>query len=222
MVTMSKDVPHRRGAKPCSPPPHPPSSFRSTPPPNRPACSRHRRTLYDSGRLSNASDGRRPARPFIEVEELLPGTPHGAGCFKRSGHRRRWGRRADHDRSGDGPDDPARDFPGWNRHDASLSVDLRRDQIDGPATAMTDRSSPPGRPTPPPRRQYSYLLQQWLGSFVVDDAHAEAIRKLRTILGLEIPSRHRKISTASRAATWSHSRTPIDARIDARRDRSWW
>jgi hypothetical protein len=38
-----------------------------------------------------------------------------------------------------------------------------------------------------PRRQYSYLLQQWLGSFVVDDAHAEAIRKLGTILGLEIP-----------------------------------
>ena len=37
-----------------------------------------------------------------------------------------------------------------------------------------------------PQRQYSYLLQQWLGSFVVDDAHAEAIRKLGTILGLEI------------------------------------
>jgi hypothetical protein len=38
-----------------------------------------------------------------------------------------------------------------------------------------------------PRRQHSYLLQQWLGSFVVDDAHAEAIRKLGAILGLEIP-----------------------------------
>ena len=37
-----------------------------------------------------------------------------------------------------------------------------------------------------PRRQYSYLLQQWLGAFVVDDAHAEAIGKLGTILGLEI------------------------------------
>ncbi len=37
-----------------------------------------------------------------------------------------------------------------------------------------------------PQRQYSYLLQQWLGSFVVDDAHAEASRKLGTILGLEI------------------------------------
>jgi hypothetical protein len=37
-----------------------------------------------------------------------------------------------------------------------------------------------------PQRQYSYLLQKWLGSFVVDDAHAEAIQKLGTILGLEI------------------------------------
>src|SRR3954467_15762212 len=40
-----------------------------------------------------------------------------------------------------------------------------------------------------PRRQYSYLLQQWLGVFVVDDAHAEAVRKLGTILGLEITVR---------------------------------
>jgi hypothetical protein len=40
-----------------------------------------------------------------------------------------------------------------------------------------------------PQRQYSYLLQQWLGSFVVDDAHAEAIRKLGTILGVEITVR---------------------------------
>ena len=37
-----------------------------------------------------------------------------------------------------------------------------------------------------PQRQYSYLLQQWLGAFVVDDAHAEAIRKLGTILSLEV------------------------------------
>jgi hypothetical protein len=40
-----------------------------------------------------------------------------------------------------------------------------------------------------PQRQYSYVLQKWLGSFVVDDAHAEAIRKLGTILGLEITVR---------------------------------
>jgi hypothetical protein len=37
-----------------------------------------------------------------------------------------------------------------------------------------------------PLRQYSYLLQQWLGTFVVGDAHAEAVGKLETILGLEI------------------------------------
>jgi hypothetical protein len=35
-----------------------------------------------------------------------------------------------------------------------------------------------------PCRQYSYLYQQWLGAFVIDDAHAEAIKKLETILGL--------------------------------------
>jgi hypothetical protein len=40
-----------------------------------------------------------------------------------------------------------------------------------------------------PQRQYSYLLQQWLGAFVVDDAHAEAVRKLEAILGLEIAVR---------------------------------
>ena len=38
-----------------------------------------------------------------------------------------------------------------------------------------------------PRRQYSYLLQRWLGGFVVDDAHAEAVKKLQAILGLTIP-----------------------------------
>jgi hypothetical protein len=38
-----------------------------------------------------------------------------------------------------------------------------------------------------PRRQYSYLLQKWLGAFVIDDAHAEAARKLRMILGITIP-----------------------------------
>jgi hypothetical protein len=37
-----------------------------------------------------------------------------------------------------------------------------------------------------PRRQYSYLLQRWLGGFVIDDAHAEAVQKLQTILGLSI------------------------------------
>ena len=38
-----------------------------------------------------------------------------------------------------------------------------------------------------PRRQYSYLLQKWLGAFVIDDAHAEAVKKLQAILGLSVP-----------------------------------
>jgi hypothetical protein len=38
-----------------------------------------------------------------------------------------------------------------------------------------------------PRRQYSHLLQRWLGAFVINDAHAEAARKLRMILGITIP-----------------------------------
>src|SRR5262249_62091650 len=38
-----------------------------------------------------------------------------------------------------------------------------------------------------PRRQYSPLLQKWLGAFVIDDAHAEAVRELRMILGITIP-----------------------------------
>ena len=42
---------------------------------------------------------------------------------------------------------------------------------------------------PLPQRQSSCLLQQWLGSFVVDAAHAEAIRELGTILGLELTVR---------------------------------
>lgn len=37
-----------------------------------------------------------------------------------------------------------------------------------------------------PRRQYSYLFQQWLGAFVIDDAQAQAIKKLETILGLDV------------------------------------
>ena len=37
-----------------------------------------------------------------------------------------------------------------------------------------------------PRRQYSYLFQQWLGAFVIDDSHAESIKKLEAILGLAV------------------------------------
>src|SRR3982750_3195548 len=38
-----------------------------------------------------------------------------------------------------------------------------------------------------PRRQSSHPPQKWRGAFVIDDAHAEAVRKLRMILGITIP-----------------------------------
>ena len=37
-----------------------------------------------------------------------------------------------------------------------------------------------------PERMYSYVFQQWLAAFSINDAHAEAIEKLRNILGLNI------------------------------------
>ena len=61
--------------------------------------------------------------------------------------------------------------------------------MSGPATGRIGWKPPLRRQLHLPQRQYWYLLQQWLGSFVVDDAHAEAIRKLETILGLEITIR---------------------------------
>ena len=62
--------------------------------------------------------------------------------------------------------------------------------MSGPATGRIGWKPPPlDAQLHLPQRPYSYLLQQWLGSFVVDDAHAEAIRKLETILGLAITVR---------------------------------
>ena len=72
-----------------------------------------------------------------------------------------------------------------------------------------------------PQRQYSYLLQQWLGSFVVDDAHAEAIRKLETILGVEITVRVSVDLTESRPAMSRCFKT-VFRFGRARKDRSWW
>ncbi len=46
-------------------------------------------------------------------------------------------------------------------------------------------AAPSGARLHRPQRQYPSLLQQWLGSFAVDDAHAEAIREPGTVLGLE-------------------------------------
>ena len=90
--------------------------------------------------------------------------------------------------AGDGPDDPPRVLPrlDWPRSRPYLSIfgAVAIERIgygdDRPEAAPLDAR------LHLPRRQYSYLLPQWLGVFVVDDAHAEAIKKLETILGLEV------------------------------------
>ena len=74
-----------------------------------------------------------------------------------------------------------------------------------------------------PQRQYSYLLQQWLGSFVVDDAHAEAIRKLETILGLEITVRASEDLNREQASDVEVFHEAVfRCRTSPRKDRSWW
>ena len=127
------------------------------------------------------------------------------------GHGRFWGRRSDPDWSGRFSHRPGpRTSPvGTNTGRPYLSIfgeiDIERtcyghDRVEAvPLDAQLHL----------PQRQYSYLLQRWLGVFVVDDAHAEAVRKLETILGLEIAVRHRRISTGSRPATWSRSRDSL-------------
>ena len=93
--------------------------------------------------------------------------------------------------AGDSPTDPDRELPRLDQTPhASLSFDLRRDQIERTCYGH-DRveAVPLDAQLHLPQRQYSYLLQQWLGAFVVDDAHAEAIQKLETILGLGIAVR---------------------------------
>src|SRR3954470_2216051 len=73
-----------------------------------------------------------------------------------------------------------------------------------------------------PQRQYSYLLQQWLGSFVVDDAHAEAVRKLATILGLEITVRASEDLNREQASELCSSRTASPCPTPPRKGRCWW
>ena len=93
--------------------------------------------------------------------------------------------------------------------------------MSGPATGRIGWSRPLGRHSPL-QRQYSYLLQQWLGSFVVDDAHAEAIRKLETILGLEITVRASEDLNREQASDARCFKTVFRFRTPPRKDRSWW
>jgi hypothetical protein len=91
----------------------------------------------------------------------------------------------------DSPTDPDRKLPRLDRPHKRPYLSIF-DEIDIERTCYgQDRveAAPLDAQLHLPQRQYSYLLQQWLGSFVVDDAHAEAIRKLGTILGLDITVR---------------------------------
>ena len=74
-----------------------------------------------------------------------------------------------------------------------------------------------------PRRQYSYLLQRWLGAFVIDDAHAEAIRKLQMILGHHDPGQSLggpEPGAGQRRGTVPGP--PAGARAEPGEVRSWW
>ena len=90
--------------------------------------------------------------------------------------------------AGDGPDDPPQVLPRLDqpRRRSYLSIfgEVEIERIGYGHDRL--EAAPLDARLHLPRRQYSYLFQQWLGVFVVDDAHAEAIKKLKTILGLEV------------------------------------
>ena len=122
----------------------------------------------------------------------LPGCPDdGTGpAAVVPGRLRRWRRGAD-------ADDPRRDVPTSHRRSCPGSTSPGpgpTSPIFGEVTIERvgyghDRldAAPLDARLHLPRRQYSHLLQKWLGAFVIDDAHAEAVRKLRMILGITIP-----------------------------------
>jgi hypothetical protein len=89
---------------------------------------------------------------------------------------------------GDGPDEPTRVLPRLDqpRRRPYLSIfgEVEIERVGYGHDRL--EAAPLDARLHLPRRQYSYLFQQWLAVFVVDDAHAEAIKKLATILGLEI------------------------------------
>jgi hypothetical protein len=91
--------------------------------------------------------------------------------------------------AGDSPSDPDQELPRRDQRHKRPYLSLFGEMTIERTCYGQDRveAAPLDAQLHLPQRQYSYLLQQWLGSFVVDDAHAEAIRKLGTILGLEIP-----------------------------------
>jgi len=93
--------------------------------------------------------------------------------------------------AGDGPDDPPQVLPRLDPPRRRPYLSIFGDVEVARVGYGDDRleAAPLDARLHLPRRQYSYLFQQWLGVFVVDDAHAEAIKKLETILGLGISVR---------------------------------
>ena len=92
---------------------------------------------------------------------------------------------------GDGPNDPPRALPrlDQSRRRPYLSIfgPVEIERIGYGHGAL--EAAPLDARLHLPRRQYSYLFQQWLGLFTVDDSHAEAIKKLETILGVKVSVR---------------------------------
>src|SRR4051812_32399176 len=93
--------------------------------------------------------------------------------------------------AGESPSDPDRELPRLDQRHKRPYLSIFGEITIGRTCYGHDRveAAPLDARLHLPQRQYSYLLQRWLGSFVVDDAHAEAIRKLETILGVEITGR---------------------------------
>src|SRR5947209_1525887 len=91
--------------------------------------------------------------------------------------------------AGDSPSDPDQELPRLDQRHKRPYLSLFGEMAIERTCYGQDRieAAPLDAQLHLPQRQYSYVLQQWLGTFVVDDAHAEAVRKLGTILGLEIP-----------------------------------
>jgi hypothetical protein len=78
-----------------------------------------------------------------------------------------------------------------------------------------------GRPHRP-RRQYSYLSQQWLGAFVIDDAPAEAIKKLQTILGLGLSVKASEDLNREQASDVEPFQNHRQRPTRSKKGRSWW
>jgi hypothetical protein len=190
---MSKDVPHWKGAKSMLAATTPTVKLPTYPTPERAGFTKAVNQSLTSfwslvERLNDAAEQRVPIHQVEEVvfrSLLAMGLDLLRAFLARSG---------DGDAGpnltvlGDGPDDPPRVLPRLDepRRRPYLSIfgEVKIERVGYGDDRL--EAAPLDARLHLPRRQYSYLLQQWLGVFVVDDAHAEAIKKLQTILGLEI------------------------------------